>query len=147
MKKWIIAAVSAVVLILIGLSAFLVVQLVGLAEGTAQETQSPDLPSVEAYAGEHWRDFQCSYDGKTLVLAQKTDMTYENACAYGGNIYTEELAPETYLSQVYSIRADVLANCKTESLEVELSYLSTEGEPIFTVSSTGDIFTCWEDAQ
>lgn len=146
MKKWIIAGVITVTVILIALSVFLLTQFIDIA-GKVTPEATADPAAVEDYARTHLADFDCTYDGTTLILSQTTGLTSEAARSYGRNIYADELAPETYLPQVRSICADIISNCQLSALEVELRYLSTDGEVIFSVSSSGQIQTCWEDPQ
>lgn len=109
--------------------------------------EATELPvDAAAYASAHWPRYEVSYDpaAQVLSLTQKAEISYANACAFGGNVYTQELAPESFLTEVRAIAADVATNCKIPALTVSLSYLSTDGIPIFTVCSDGSVSSCWE---
>lgn len=147
MKKWMIAVIALVLVGLLALSAFLIITIVGLAESKDSSAETNiAFEAVEEYVAKSWPNFISNYDTQEqlLTLSHETTMTYENARSYGGNVYAEELAPETYLEQVRSIAVDIIAHCGCSSLEVVLEYTSSDGQAIFSVSSNGDIWTCWE---
>ena len=148
MKKWLIAALLLLLALLIAGSVFLVVRFLSLYGETQQDaTQETDKSAdILAYVNEHWAGYDAVYDpmSRVLTLSKETQLTYDAACAYGGSVYAGELAPETYQSDASSIALDVAAHCGTSSLTVTLCYRSTDGEPIFTVSSGGEIWTCWD---
>ena len=148
MKKWLIAALLIFLAVLIALGVFLIVRFLSLygsmqTDETEATAQSAD---IVAYAKEHWSDYDPVYDpaAGVLTLSKTTAMTYDAACAYGGSVYTDELAPETFQQNAASIAFDVAAHCGAPSLSVTLCYRCTDGQPIFTVSSGGEIWTCWE---
>lgn len=147
MKKWMVAVIAIVLVAFIALAIFMVVYIVSLAgsSDTTSQTET-SFEDVEAYAEEHWPNYLCSYnkDDHTLTLSQDTTMSYENACSHGGSVYTDELAPETYLNQVRTIAIDLVTHCADSSVNVILEYVSTDGKPIFSVNSNGSIWTCWE---
>ena len=62
----------------------------------------------------------------------------------GASIYCDETAPQTYQSTAELLRLDIMANLAMDKLTVVLCYESTDGRPIFTVSSSGAVWTCWE---
>ena len=70
-------------------------------------------------------------------------MTYDSACSHGKEIYSEELALETYLDTVQMIAYDVSTACQLDALLVVLQGVSTDGQPIYTVSSSGELWACW----
>ena len=145
MKKIIIPLVVLVLVLIIGVSAFLIIQFTGLTSSdTPTEQESIQL---EEYVQEHWPDFEAHYDAesKTLTLSQVTKLTYESACVNGSSIYSNELAPATYLPQARSIAIDLMGSCNTSGINVILSYESTDGMPIFTVNSNGETWACWEE--
>lgn len=147
MKKWMIALIAIVLVLLLTLSVFLIVYIIKLAESTDTTAQTEvSYEDIETYAANHWPDYVCDYDSDTqiLTLSHETTMSYDNACSYGGNVYTDELAPETYLNQVRSIAIDVISHCGNSSVNVILEYESSDGKPIFSVNSDGSIWTCWE---
>lgn len=146
MKKWLIAAIALFVVILCTVCVFLCVRFVSLYRD-AKETEPPaQTLSVEEYAAQKLPEYERTYDKKTntLTLTRASALSYEEACTIGGNIYVDELAPETYLNQVRSIDLDVTAQCNCGALTVVLCYTATDGTPIFTVSSEDEIWTCWE---
>ena len=149
MKKSLIALVLVILALLIGLGVFLVVQFIGLTDSAEPEPVEQDAEAITEYVKEHWPDFDASYDPseKILTLSQPTKLSYEAACDYGGNIYCDELAPESYLPQARSIAIDIMGNCGCSGVNVVLSYESTEGKPVFTVNSNGTVWVCWEDAK
>lgn len=147
MKKWMIVVIAVVLvaaLVFIGFFGKIIVDIAKGADASSQTDASYE--DVEAYAEKHWPNYICSYnaDDRVLTLSQDTTMSYDNACSYGSSVYTDELAPETYLNQVRSIAIDVIAHCGDSSLNVVLEYVSNDGKPIFSVGSDGNIWTCWE---
>lgn len=110
----------------------------------SEKEAEPSLLSVEAYAARTWPDYSADYSGGVLTLVRETDMTYAEACALGGDIYRDELAPETYVGVVQTIAMDVAATCGVAPTVV-LRYSATDGGTVFSVSSTGEIETCWSD--
>ncbi len=149
MKKWLIAALLLFLAVLIGVSAFLLVRFLSLynsmqTDATEEPAQNADLI---AYVKEHWSAYEPLYDpaANVLTLSQDTALDYEAACAYGSSVYTDELAPETFRQDAASIARDVAARCGVPSLSVTLCYLSSDGKPIFTVSSGGAVWTCWSN--
>lgn len=152
MKKSLIVAVLIILfsVILLIVAVFL---LVGTAQQNAAEdpTQAPAQgpESIIAYVKENWPGYEPLYDpaANILTLSRETAMDYEAACAYGGSVYEGDLAPETFRQSAASIAFDVATNCNEPSLSVKLCYLSSDGKPIFTVSSGGEIWTCWETGE
>lgn len=148
MKKWLIAALLIFLAVLIAVSAVLILRFVALyssrQSGAAQETENS--ADIEAYVNKNWSDYDCSYDpaSHVLTMTKKVSMLYDDACAYGGSVYTDELAPETFQKDAASIALDISAHCSAPSVSVTLCYLSSDEEPIFTVGSSGDIWTCWD---
>lgn len=146
MKKWLILAVAIILVILLTVGVFLCIRFVSLYRETQETESTAQSLSVEEYAAQKLPEFAREYDRKTntLTLSRVSSLSYEDACSIGGKVYVDELAPETYLNQARSIDLDITAQCRSGALTVVLCYLSTDGEPIFTVSSEGDIWTCWE---
>lgn len=145
MKKWLIAIVLILAVALIVGCVVLCVHLLNHSDSTAEEA-SASAAQIEAYVREHWAMFDVSYEEATqsLTLNKSASMTFEKACAYGASVYSGELAPDSYLSEIRSIGLDVLASFDCPSLSVELLYMSSDGEPIFSVKSDGTVWTCWE---
>ena len=146
MKKWLIIGVAIILVVLLTAGIFLCIRFVSLYRETQETETAADGLSVEEYAAQKLPEFAWEYDRKTntLTLSRVSSLSYEDACSIGGKVYVDELAPETYLDQARSIDLDITAQCRSGALTVVLCYLSTDGEPIFTVSSEGDIWTCWE---
>lgn len=146
MKKWLIIAVAIILVVLLTVCVFLCVRFVSLYHETQETEAATGGLSIEEYAAQKLPEFAREYDRKTntLTLTRVSALSYEDACGIGGKVYVDELAPETYLDQARSIDLDITAQCRSGALTVVLCYLSTDGKPIFTVSSEGDIWTCWE---
>ncbi len=102
--------------------------------------------AVLSYAEENWAQFApFEYDESSqhLIISQQSVLSYDDACSYGENVYSDDLAPESYLPAVRMVRLEIAQACDTPDLSVSLQCLSTDGEEIFTVSSDGTINTCW----
>lgn len=148
MKKWLVAALLIFLALLIAVSVFLIVRFLSLYGEMRQDATAPteQRADVEAYVTAHWHGYDASYDAAScvLTLSKVTQLRYEEACAYGGSVYEGALAPETFQQNAASIALDVASHCAIPSLSVTLCYLSSDGKPIFTVSSGGSVWTCWE---
>ena len=146
MKKWLIIAVAIILVVLLTAGAFLCIRFVSIYRETQETESTAQSLSVAEYATQKLPEFAWEYDRKanTLTLSRVSSLSYEEACSIGAKVYVDELAPETYLDQARSIDLDITAQCRSGALTVVLCYLSTDGEPIFTVSSEGNIWTCWE---
>lgn len=146
MKKWLILAVAIILVVLLTVGVFLCIHFVSLYREANETESTAKKLSVEEYAAQNLQEFTHEYDKKTntVTLTRISSLSYDDACSIGGRVYVDELAPETYLEQVRSIDLDITAQCRSGALTVVLCYLSTDGQPIFTVSSEGDIWTCWE---
>lgn len=146
MKKWLFLAVAIILVVLLITGVFLCIRFVSVYREANETESTAQALSVEEYAAQKLPEFAHAYDKSThtLTLTRLSSLSYEDACSIGGKVYVEELAPETYLEQVRSIDLDIAAQCRSGALTVVLCYLSTDGEPIFTVSSEGDIWSCWE---
>lgn len=148
MKKKILILLAILFVVLLAVSAFLIIRLVGMAKETEASTEtSISYEPVGEYAAKRWPNYQRSYDevNQVLTLSAETAMTYDNACAYGANVYADETAPKTYLNQVQAFTIDIISHCGCPSLQVVLEYTSTDGKPIFSVCSDGTVWTCWEE--
>lgn len=151
MKKWLIAALLIFLAVLIAVSVFLVVRFFDLYSATQQDAteETQQSADIEAYVNEHWPGYEAAYDpaSNVLTLSRETALSYDAACAYGGSVYEGELAPVTFQQDAASIALDVAAHCGRSSLSVTLCYLSSDGKAIFTVSSGGEVWTCWETVE
>lgn len=144
MKKSVVLTLFILALALILLIAGLCIYFFFLHTPSGETETDPALLSVEEYAARQWPDYAANYSGGVLTLTRATDMSYDEACALAGDIYKDELAPETYVSVVQTIAIDVAATCGVAPTVV-LRYSSTDGGTVFSVSSTGEIETCWSE--
>ena len=144
MKKWLVAAILIVLAVLIAVSVFLVLRFYSIYSSLDSSDPEPSTQQtdVEAYIAPLWPAFTCEYSDGSLTMAQTTTISYSGALSYGKEVYSDDLAPETYLSDAVAIAADVASHCGV-SAEVTFRFLSSDGEPIFTVCSDGTIWTCW----
>lgn len=147
MKKWLIAVVLVLVLALLAGCVLLCIRFVKLYSGEKEPASSPQDGEVAQYVQAHWSMFSVNYDGITqaLTLRKTTNIEYDKACLYGASVYSGDLAPENYLSEIRSIGMDVLSRFDCPSLSVKLLYESSDGKTIFTVASDGTVWTCWEE--
>ncbi len=147
MKKWLIILIVLVLVLLISLCVFLVMRFASLASSVPEtEAGAADPSQIEAYAREHWPQYSAIYDTatQTLTLTRTTQLSYEEACLVGAMVYSDSTAPETYLDDASAIALNVMSEYQCPDLTVNLSFLSTEGDAIFTVCSDGTVETCWE---
>ena len=150
MKKWLL--IGAVLLVLLLFVIFLVFGsrfFTLYASMDGENAPVPPTSPVEDYVRVHWPQYEYSYESASqcLTLIRQTNMEIDTARRVGGNVYVETLAPETYLENVSAIAIDVISHCDCPELTVNLQYTSVEGECIFSVSSNGEIYTCWEEVQ
>ena len=145
MKKGLVIAVAVILVVLIAVCVFFGVKFLSLYRSADDTESTAQKLSVQDYAAQKLPEFDCSYDeaAGALTLSRSASLSYDDACAIGGKVYVDELAPETYLSQVRSISLDVEVQCGSP-VNVVLCYRSTDGNPIFTVSSDGSVWSCWE---
>ena len=141
MKKWVIALIAFLLLAFIVLGIFLLVKLLLPSSSESDITAK----EVEAYTGEHWPQYSAVFDqrSQTLTLSKESILSYEEACTIGESVYSGSTSPQSYLDTLYAIKTDLIAHFGS-SPHVELSILSTDGKPVFTVSDNGTIETCWE---
>ena len=147
MKKWLVAAILIVLVVLIAASVFLVLLVLRFYSIYSSMESSDPEPStqqtdVEAYIAPLWPAFTCEYSDGSLTMTQTTIISYAGALSYGKEVYSDDLAPETYLSDAVAVAADVASHCGV-SARVTFRFISSDGEPIFTVCSDGTIWTCW----
>lgn len=142
MKKWLIPMIAFLILALVVLGIFLLIRFL-LPSSSESDLKSEE---VEAYAGEHWPQYTAVFDERSqrLQLSKETLLSYEDACKIGSSVYSGSTSPESYTDAVYAIKIDLAAHFGTSAMQVELSFLSTDGKPIFTVSDNGTIEACWE---
>lgn len=97
-----------------------------------------------SYVEERWQLSDAEYADGTLTVRKHFGITYEQACKLGGNIFADDLAPESYLSLVATLAADLDTQFETAPALVVLRYCSSDGKTIFSVDSNGEITLCWE---
>mgnify|MGYP004559407279 CR=1 FL=1 len=151
MKKRTVLLLLAVALaLLLALSVWLCVRFVRLYSSSSDLPpavgQDSDRLAVEGYVRQSWPEYGCSYDAQsaTLTVTRTSALSYETAVTGGARIYCDETAPQTYQATAELLRLDVMAQLAMDRLTVVLRYDSTDGRPIFTVSSSGEVWTCWE---
>ncbi len=108
---------------------------------TVQTTKA--ATDMEAFVQENWDVEDIDYDGAYLTLYRSYPLSYEDACKLGGNIFTDDLSPESYLPFAATVAADVSSRFGPPIPIVVLSYLSDDGKIIFSADSQGSIYTCW----
>lgn len=146
MKKHIWVCVIAAVILLLALTGFLLTRFLNLYRNDAETESGADAQNVLSYARENWGSYHMVYDPELtlLTLTKQTSTSYDSACRFGGEVYTDALAPESFLPEVRLIAADVAATCDVPGLEVLLQYTAESDEVIFSVHSDGTIFHCWD---
>lgn len=144
MKKWLIAAILIVLTVLIAVNILLFLRFYSIYSSMESSDPEPSTQQtdVEAYIATLWPAFTCEYSDGSLTMTQTTTISYAGALSYGKEVYCDDLAPETYLSDAVAVAADVASHCGV-SARVTFRFLSSDGEPIFTVCSDGTIWTCW----
>lgn len=143
MKKtlWILLPLLAVLLIIAVTACVLFVKLAPDGHGEGSTAQKEDILS---YVQEQWQLTDNEYADGVLTVRKSFDITYEQACKLGGNIFTEDLSPESYLSLVATLAGDLETKFENAPKLVLLCYCSSDGQTIFSVSSRGEITTCWQ---
>ncbi|MBR4308335.1 MAG: hypothetical protein IKT58_01935 [Oscillospiraceae bacterium] len=146
MKKTMIVLLGVAFLLLLVGSIFLIrsfIQIYGQSQGENNPTLSSEAGEIESFMAEKWDCKAASLQGNTLFMVRPMGLTYEEACRVGGLVFVDDIAPESYLSLVATMQADVLTNFAIDDIRVILVYESTDGEEIFSVDSDGNIQTCW----
>lgn len=147
MKKTAIILTLLVLFALIAVAVYFCVEFFVLyrdaseADNTVQTTEA--ATDMEAFVLEKWDVESTDYDGSSLTLYRSYPLSYEQACKLGGNIFTGDLAPESYLPFAATVAADVSSRFGPPVPVVVLAYLSEDGEVIFSADSQGNIYTCW----
>ena len=148
MKKWLLISVILFILLLLVIFLIFGTRFFSLyASMDGEKDPAPPTSPVEDYVRIHWPQYQYRYDSASqiLTLIRQTEMEINTAVSVGGKVYVDALAPETYLENVSAIAVDVISHCNCPELTVVLMYSSVEDECIFSVSSNGEIYTCWEE--
>ena len=111
--------------------------------GDSEPTTLADADFL-SYVHEQWQLSDTEYADGILTVRKSFDITYEQACKLGGNIFTDDLAPESYLSLVATLAGDLSSRFGNAPSLVVLRYCSSDGQTIFSVNSSGEISTCWQ---
>ena len=149
MKKKTILIMIGMLIVLVGLALCLLLTFLGLygkSQGTTVAPSSAaDIGTPESYLIDSWQFHDCQWDKATnTVTAIRTfDLTFEEGKKVGAAVFTEDLAPESYLAQALTISADLDARFSTEDITVVISFRSSDDMELFSVSSDGSISTCW----
>lgn len=147
MKKTTITLTLLVIFVLIAVSVYFCIEFFVLYRDASEPSQTEqiiDAPTnMEAFVLKNWDVTDTDYDGTYLTLYRSYPLSYAQACKLGGNIFTGELAPESYLPFAATVAADLSSHFEKDIPIVVLSYLSEDGKVIFSADSEGKIFTCW----
>ena len=104
-------------------------------------------PEAASYAQEHWAQYApFLYDPAEtqLFMTMHSTMDYETACARGGSVYSGELAPESYLDTVRIVALEIASACDLQKLNVTMQCISSDEKTVFSVSSDGAVWCCWD---
>lgn len=151
MKKKQLILLLGALLLLIGLVVCLLLLFLGLYGNSQISLDSPqsttivDTTDPVGYLKESWYFHDGHWDrGSNTVTAIRTfDLTYEEGQKVGAQVFTEDLAPETYLSQALTIAADLNSRFSMTDVTVVISFRSSDDMELFSVDSIGNISTCW----
>ena len=138
---WILLPLLAVLLIIAVSAVALILNLQPAQSSEPGENSNAELLS---YVQKNWQLGDAEYAGGVLTVRKTFDLSYEQACKLGGNIFVDDLAPESYLSLVATLSADLSSQFSNAPALVVLRYCSNDGQTIFSVDSEGNISTCWE---
>lgn len=103
--------------------------------------------SLGQYISENWSEFEFdSYDAKTglLVIKGSVDYPYEKAEKYGAAVFDEDYL-NSYVNLVQQVAIGVSVDCDVDGCTVELQQYSTDGKIVYTITSNGQITTCWDE--
>lgn len=147
MRKTTIILTLLVIFALIAVSVYFCIEFFVLyrdASETNEPAQSTKAQTdIEAFVLENWDVADTEYDGKTLTLYRTYPLSYAQACELGGNIFTGDLAPESYLPFAATVAADISSRFGPPVPVIVLAYRSEDGEVIFSADSQGSLYTCW----
>ena len=150
MKKNHLLLFIGAVIILIGLVVGLLLLFLGIynktqTPSTSHESVSTVSDPVE-YLVDSWHFSDALWDRatNTVTAIRVYDLSYENGKKIGGQVFTDDLAPDTYLSQAATIAADLSSRFSMEDITVVISFRSHDGGELFSVDSIGNISTCWD---
>ena len=130
------------VLLIVAIAAFaLFLNFASVSDSEPSTLEDTDFLS---YVKEQWQLNDADYADGVLTVRKSFDITYEQACKLGANIFTDDLAPESYLSLVATLAGDLSSRFGNAPSLVVLRYCSSDGQTIFSVNSRGEISTCWQ---
>ena len=100
-----------------------------------------------AYLKDSWHFHEGQWDrsANTITAIRVYDLSYEEGKKVGAQVFTGDLAPETYFSQALTIAADISARFAMEEVTVVISFRSNDQGELFSVDSTGNISVCWNE--
>lgn len=150
MKKKQVLFIFGILVILIGLVLCLLLLFFGLygnsrITGSVQESL-PTVGDPVTYLKDSWQ-FQDSLwdrDSNTVTAIRTFDISYEDCQKVGAQVFTGDLAPDTYLTQALTIAADLNSRFSMDDVTVVISYRSNDDREIFSVDSVGNVSTCWD---
>ncbi len=146
MKKTMTLLIIGILLLLLVGSFFILksfVVLYGKSQGQSTDATTVNVERLESFMITEWGFEGAELEGDTLTAIRSMSLSYEEACLVGGAVFTDDLSPESYLSQAATIQADVESTFGLKDLTLILSFRSTDGKEIFSVDSQGNITTCW----
>ena len=130
------------VLLIVAIAAF--AMFLNFASVNDSEPSTLEDTDFLSYVREQWQLNDADYADGVLTVRKSFDITYEQACKLGANIFTDDLAPESYLSLVATLAGDLSSRFGNAPSLVVLRYCSSDGQTIFSVNSKGEISTCWQ---
>lgn len=149
MKKKHIFLLFGIALILIGLAVSLVFVFLGLYH-SSQESSDPVVgssspPELVQYVIDSWHFHDAEWDSSsgTLIAIRSYDLCLEDAQKVGAQVFTEDLAPESYLPQATTMKTDIQSRFSLEDIVVVISFRGNQNEELFRIDSEGNISTCW----
>ena len=151
MKKKQLILILGVLLLLIGLVVCLLLLFLGLYGNsqitldTPKDTTIIDATDPVGYLMESWyfHDGHWDRSSNTITAIRTFDLTYAEGQKVGAQVFTGDLAPETYLSQALTIAADLNSRFSMKDVMVVISFRSSDGMELFSVDSIGTVSTCW----
>ncbi len=153
MKRKHILLLLGILLVLIGFIVCLLFVFVGMYRSShgSSETLSNAVSKgdIEQYVIDSWHFPDCIHDSdsNTVTAIRTFDLTYEDAQKVGSQIFSGDLAPNTYLTQAITMETDLHSRFSTEALTVILSFRGSDGIELFRVDSNGNITTCWDSPE
>ncbi len=150
MKKKHLFLTLGILVTLIGIVLCLLFAFLGVYGKMQSNTEARDhataSDTIVSYLKDSWyfQDGQWDKPSNTVTAIRTYDLTYEEGKKVGAAVFTDDLAPESYLSQAITIAADLNSRFSTEDITVVISFRSSDGLELFSVDSIGNISTCWD---